>query len=483
MNIINKFFKKFVNVLNNFTLISPQVALYFTYHDIICNFKYSTYSLWNKSTLKHQFSQQIYNKSYLYNFIFFRLADIDLIVSIVTNKEFSKRDLQSARIIKNTVNKAHKETNQILNLLSFILVFQKFKIFKISSFIKLFTNIKNLIHVIIFNIKWILLAAIISFIYFFFSLFYIQIDFMRQLAIWYLVMIAYYLLMSTFNSFLNKYKYGKFTTAIQRFWKRTGIIFWILEGVWLILFFYYFLNSSQEPLYMFDYASLNQEYLIPLKTSYKNLIFLSLAIYLSFILMLNLNYFVFSQSILLLMLISLIVFYTLYIETYQFVYVMNLFSEKLWIFDQEEQIWVLETEQSNLRTRLQYFILCLVAKYWHFIFIFVSWFFLLIKSLEINKINITLLSYNIQNLLILYVLNIMCLIQWVRVIFKKFLEITYYWFYIQYDEKFYVNFIAELWNMIFSYFSVNTIFVNLDKIIILSNHLYFSNELNLWKYI
>lgn len=306
---------------------------------------------------------------------------------------------------------------------------------------------------------------------------------MRQLAIWYLVMIAYYLLMSTFNSFLNKYKYGKFTTAIQRFWKRTGIIFWILEGVWLILFFYYFLNSSQEPLYMFDYASLNQEYLIPLKTSYKNLIFLSLAIYLSFILMLNLNYFVFSQSILLLMLISLIVFYTLYIETYQFVYVMNLFSEKLWIFDQEEQIWVLETEQSNLRTRLQYFILCLVAKYWHFIFIFVSWFFLLIKSLEINKINITLLSYNIQNLLILYVLNIMCLIQWVRVIFKKFLEITYYWFYIQYDEKFYVNFIAELWNMIFSYFSVNTIFVNLDKIIILSNHLYFSNELNLWKYI
>lgn len=109
--------------------------------------------------------------------------------------------------------------------------------------------------------------------------------------------------------------------------------------------------------------------------------------------------------------------------------------------------------------------------------------FLLIKSLEINKINITLLSYNIQNLLILYVLNIMCLIQWVRVIFKKFLEITYYWFYIQYDEKFYVNFIAELWNMIFSYFSFNTIFVNLDKIIILSNHLYFSNELNLWKYI
>jgi len=44
------------------------------------------------------------------------------------------------------------------------------------------------------------------------------------------------------------------------------------------LFFYYFLNSSQEPLYMFDYANLNQEFLIQLKISYKNLVLLNIAI-------------------------------------------------------------------------------------------------------------------------------------------------------------------------------------------------------------
>jgi hypothetical protein len=79
---------------------------------------------------------------------------------------------------------------------------------------------------------------------------------------------------------------------------------------------------------MFDYSNLNQELLIQLKSSYKNMILLSLAIFLSFILILNLNYMVFSQSIVLLMLISLIVFYTLFIETYQFAYIINLFADK-----------------------------------------------------------------------------------------------------------------------------------------------------------
>jgi hypothetical protein len=79
---------------------------------------------------------------------------------------------------------------------------------------------------------------------------------------------------------------------------------------------------------MFDYSNLNQELLIQLKSSYKNMILLSLAIFLSFILILNLNYMIFSQSIVLLMLISLIVFYTLFIETYQFAYIINLFADK-----------------------------------------------------------------------------------------------------------------------------------------------------------
>ena len=360
----------------------------------------------------------------------------------------------------------------------------------IYNVIKIVINLKNKysdallnkITILLFNLKWVALAMLISIFYAYISIFYIQIDFTKQIAIWYLGFISYYLLISSFNSFLVKYRYGKFTSAIQRFWKRTGMIFWLIEGFLFLLFFYYFLNSSQEPLYMFDYTNLNQEFVVQLKSSYKNMILLSLAIYISFILMLNINFFLYSQSILILFLISLIIFYTLYIESYQFVYIINLFADKDWIFDDIEQIWVLEAEESNLRVKQQYFILCLIAKYWHFIFIFISWFFFLIKSLESSKISITLLGYNTQNLLILYILNLLCLVQWIKVILKKFLDITYYWFHLQYDQKFSINFLMELFNVIKNYLSLNNnVFTNSLSSISLT--LYFSNELTIWKYI
>jgi hypothetical protein len=80
---------------------------------------------------------------------------------------------------------------------------------------------------------------------------------------------------------------------------------------------------------MYDYSNLNQELLIQLKTSYKTLILLSLAIYISFILILNNNFLNYSQNIILLLIISLIIVYNLYIESYQFVYILTIFNEKM----------------------------------------------------------------------------------------------------------------------------------------------------------
>jgi len=342
----------------------------------------------------------------------------------------------------------------------------------ISTYSLLFLNIS----------KWILIPSVISGLYFYSSLFFIQIDFTKQIAVWFVIMIIFYILMSTFNNFLNKYKYGKFTSAIQRFWKRTGMTFWLIEGFLFLLFFYYFLNSSQEPLYMYDYSSLNQELLIQLKTSYKSLILLSLAIYFSYILMLNNNYLTYYQNIILLSLISLIIIYNLYIESYQFVYVLTYYTDKNWNFDSSNQLWILESEQNNIRVKQQYFILCLIAKYWHFIFIFISWLFFLIKCFEVNKINYVLLGYNIQNLLILYILNLFCLVQWIKWLTKKFIELTYYWFHIQYDEKLLHSIILETYSVLKSLLTTSMP-VKFTSIQHMSNVLYSSNELTLWKYI
>lgn len=384
--------------------------------------------------------------------------------------------------ISNTSNFSREENKNIMTLFIFIVKFQK-NVNVYSNIIqKLLLKIKAFTYMLIFNLKWIMVAFLISIIYFIVSLYYIQIDFTKQTALWYLFVILYYLLMSTFNSFLIKYKYGKFTSAIQRFWKRTGMVFWLIEGFLFLLFFYYFLNSSQEPLYMFDYSSLNQELLVQLKTTYKNLLLLSLAIYLSFILIYNLNYLQFTQNIVILLVILLIIFYSLYIESYQFVYVISLFGDKNWIFEDISQSWVLEMEQNNLRVKQQYFVYCLVAKYWHFIFIFISWFFFFIKSLESKKITYTMLGYNTQNLLILYVLNIMCLIQWLKYSSKKFLEISYYWFHIQYDEKFFNHAFIELFNILRNFFSSNiSLIESIENFIIKSSNMIYSDILDLWK--
>lgn len=364
--------------------------------------------------------------------------------------------------------------------------------FKKVEFIKYFiimsNKIKNYFYVYLstyYNIalnvfKWVWLAVVVVVLYFFISLFYIQLDFIKQIAIWYLAFIAYYLLLSGFNTFLVKYKYGKFTSAIQRFWRRTGTIFWLIEGFLFMIFFYYFLNSSQEPLYMFDYANLNQEFLIQLKISYKNLLLLSICLWLSFFLIININSLIYFQSISIILAISAIITYMLYVESYQFVYIISLFADKEWIFEETQNIWILEIEQNNLRVKQQYFILCLIAKYWHFIFIFISWFFFIIKSIEINSISITMLGYNTQNLLILYILNLFCLVQWVKILIKKFLEITYSWFFIEYDERLFITMLNEFWVVFKSLLNVHVwsnVYVNTVNTLTL----YSINENFIWK--
>jgi len=385
------------------------------------------------------------------------------------------------------INKYYKNfKSNYKNIYNLIFIKQLF-IKNIIIYKNIFNYIKNfllnLLNLIIFNIKWVLVALVISIIYFFISLFYIQIDIAKQIALWYIFGIIYYLLMSTFNSFLIKYKYGKFTSAIQRFWKRTGMVFWLIEGFLFLLFFYYFLNSSQEPLYMFDYSSLNVELLIQLKTTFKNLLLLTWAIYFSFVLIYNLNFLNYFQNLFTLTIILLIIFYSLYIESYQFVYIISLYSDKTWLFEDISQSWILEVEQNNLRVKQQYFIYCLIAKYWHFIFIFISWFFFFIKSLEIKKISYTMLGYNTQNLLILYVLNILCLIQWIKYSSKKFLEIIYYWFHFQYDEKLLNTFFFEIYNVLFSTINNNFTEYFINGIYSLSNIIFYPDNLDLWKYL
>ncbi len=176
---------------------------------------------------------------------------------------------------------------------------------------------KNLVSngVIFYNFfKTTLLSLLLAFLYFFYTIFFFKIQFLKQLSVWFVIGMLYFWLMSGFNFFLKRYQFGKFTSQIQRFWKRTNMCFWLIEGFLILLFFYYFLNSSQEPMYMYDYSSLNQEYLLSLHSISLNIILLSLVIYFMYFTMLRINLNNWFQLNFYLIIISVFIFFSFFLE-------------------------------------------------------------------------------------------------------------------------------------------------------------------------
>lgn len=340
-------------------------------------------------------------------------------------------------------------------------------------------------HLIVFYnfFKTTLVAVFFMVSYFLYTIFFFKIQFLKQLAVWFVIGMLYFWLMSGFNFFLKRYQYGKFTSQIQRFWKRTNTYFWLIEGFLLLLFFYYYLNSSQEPLYMYDYSALNQEYLVPLHSIGINIILLSIVIYFMYFIMLRINSNSWTQLNLYLMVVSTFIFFSFFIETYQFYYVISVFNERVWIFNEEENLWVVDIDSPILRTKHHYLLVCLIAKYWHFLFIFLSWVFFLIKSFERKKITFVLFGANLQNMVILYVLNFACYIQWFKWIYRRFFDLPYTWFYINIDNKFTFRFVFELKLLLLNLLNFNVNYYIYSTVVYKSLNLWNVDSLCMWKFI
>lgn len=349
-----------------------------------------------------------------------------------------------------------------------------------NLFFKLF--IKNFLVLYTF-LKTTIVAVLLMFVYFVYTIFFFKIQFLKQLSVWFVIGMIYFWLMSGFNFFLKRYQYGKFTSQIQRFWKRTNTYFWLIEGFLILLFFYYFLNSSQEPLYMYDYAALNQEYLISLYVIGINVILLSLVIYFMYFVMLRINSNSWNQLNLYLILISAFVFFSFFIETYQFYYVISTFNERFWAFNEEENLWFIDIENPIIRTKQQYLLVCLIAKYWHFLFIFLSWVFFLIKSYERRKITYVLFGANLQNMVLLYVLNFACYLQWFKWIYRRFFDLPYTWFMTSIDNKFIFRLFFEFKLLAANLLTINGYVFSFNNVIYKSLFLWNVDSLCIWKFI
>lgn len=258
---------------------------------------------------------------------------------------------------------------------------------------------------------------------------FFSVNFLRQISIWFVVGSLFFWLISGFNFFLKRYRFGKFTSALQRFWKRANSYFWLIEGFLFLLFFYYYLNSSQEPIYFYDESSLNQTYLFSLVVSYQSYLLLVFLIFYCFYFVLSLTTFNSKQQTLHILLITLGLIYIYLIENYQVYYILTSFFENFWAFDAELNVWKLESESPKLRLKHQYLLLALIAKYWHFLFIFLSWLFMFVKTFEQKKISYVFFGVNIQNLVILFGLNFLFNVQWLKWLGRRYLDQSYFWFF------------------------------------------------------
>lgn len=279
------------------------------------------------------------------------------------------------------------------------------------------------------NTKHLLISILLSLILYFIldNFFYVNLE--KQLGIWFIISMLIFWLFSGFNFFIKRYRYAKFTSVILRFWKRTNIYFWISEGFLFTLFIYYYLNSSQEPFYMYDYTSINYNFLPNLFVLYFNNWILIFSIIFFFFWFLNLNAFNFTQNTFYGLIIVLFILYLYYIESYQFYYILTYLFESFWSYNYEENLWTLDFESPKTRVKQQYLFMVLVAKYWHFIFIFLSLLFWSLKSFEDRKTHYTLTGYTLQNIIILFWLNILIITQWFKWVYRRFFDNTYFWFF------------------------------------------------------
>jgi hypothetical protein len=275
---------------------------------------------------------------------------------------------------------------------------------------------------------WVL-PALTCFIIIYFSMYVRSINFFKVTMEWFLILNIVYWLMSGFVFFIKKYKFNRFTSAIQRFWRRSFIIFWLIESSLFIVFIYLLFNASQEPAFAFDAIQLTKQRVYSWKFFLFKSFFVFLILMLSYSLMLSLRWNIFTKYNYILGIITMILTYVVWLEFYQFFYIINWYGEISWVFDLEDKVWYTESVFKRARIVNHYVTICVIAKFWHIIYIYIFWVFFIIRSIEQGKVTFIVLSANFQNFLILYIMNWLLMYPWIKFVFRKFLTVNHKSFY------------------------------------------------------
>lgn len=320
-------------------------------------------------------------------------------------------------------------------------VYDRIKQLKLNFYNNIFTgtveNLKKsnqIFYGLLFFFKavrfWILPAALsLTIIYYFLVL--RLLPFNKILFECFVLIMFFYWLISGFVFFIKKYSFSKYTSAIQRFWRRSFMIFWLLETFVFLVFLYLTLNANQEPVYMYDYIQVYKTHLFSWRLFLLKILPVTLIIFLGYFLLLTNKWSSFSKARTLVVLITLLIVYVFWLEFYQVFHLVHFYGNLVWIYDNDEHFWNLELEFRRTRICNHYVMICFLAKFFHVIFILLFWIFFILRVNELNRIRYPLLSANLQNFLFLYIMSWIYMYPWLKFYLRRYMDYSYYWFFLQ----------------------------------------------------
>jgi len=247
---------------------------------------------------------------------------------------------------------------------------------------------------------------------------------------WFALGMFSYWLISGFVFFIKKYRFAKFTSAVQRFWRRSYILFWLIESCLLVVFIYLTLNATQETSYMLDQINVFKNHLFSWRSFFPKLFLNTVLVILSYLLLLNIKWNIFKKNIPIIIIITTLLTYMLWVEFYQIYHVSNFYANLFWSYDLDERMWSLESDVRRTRIVNHYVMILFLLKFWHIVFIYIFWIFFVLRASELERIRYPVYSANFQNFVILYIMSWIFMYPWIKVISSKFMSTPYFWFYV-----------------------------------------------------
>jgi len=406
------------NLINNFKLHSLFLRLFYSPFNYLIHLFNFVFDIAGNASRKPKTSENYYFRKTKWGFLksskFFRI--IDIIYIYITSSIFNTHNYDNFNMrIKIRLRQINWSFYTNLPL-------KNSSDFNLNHFLCGFRFIW-------FGLRYWLVGLLLGFFSFYYLTYVRLLPFTKVILEWLLILMFLYWVVSGFVFFIKKYQYSKYTSVIQRFWKRTYILFWLIESGVFLVFFYITLTAPEEPVYMYDQIKVFKTHLFSWRLFIIKLVPIFCLIMLSYFLILNLKWTSFSKQVPILVVITLILVQVLWLEFYQFFHIINYYENPIWSFDNEEFMWTLDLEFRRTRIVNNAVTLCLLAKFWHLIFIFVFWIFFILRINEIGRVRYPLLAANAQNFIILYIMSWLYMYPWLKFVFKRHMETPYYWFF------------------------------------------------------